>query len=332
MAPLKIACIDVLAPAVQAETRDVAEPDFHIRFTQSSNPEEHYALADDADFLLVGAAPVTEALLAHCGRVRLIQKFGVGIEKVDLEAARRARIPVAIAAGGNAAPVSELAVGLMIAVNRKLVFADRKTREGIWLKTEMRSWCYQLDGKTVGMLGFGAIAQLTARRLAGFDVRVLYHSNRRADIATEEALRAEKVSLDELLARSDILSIHVPLTPATHHLIDAAALAKMKPDAILVNTARGGVVDEAALYEALVAGRLRGAGLDVFSTEPPDPANPLFTMDNVVVMPHAGGGVFDNVRKVMTHAIGNMRKLLAGEDLPAADIVIAPFAPDSEHP
>jgi D-3-phosphoglycerate dehydrogenase len=322
MTVLKIACLDVLAPAVQAETRDVASPDFEIRFANSYEPAEQLDLASGADFLLVGSAPVTAALLERCGRVRLIQKYGVGIDKIDLEAARRAGVPVAIAAGGNAAPVSELALGLMIAVNRRMVFADRKTREGVWLKKEMRSWCYQLDGKTVGLLGFGAIARLTARRLSGFDVQVLYHSTRRADPGTEHALRAQCVSLDELLERSDILSIHLPLTTATHHLIDAQALRKMKQGAILINTARGGIVDETALCEALVSGRLRGAGLDVFAMEPPSADNPLFKLDNVVVMPHAGGGVFDNVRKVMQHAIGNMRKLLAGEPLAAADVVV----------
>jgi D-3-phosphoglycerate dehydrogenase len=269
---------------------------------------------------------VTAALIENCTTVRLIQKYGVGIDKIDVEAARRAGIPVAIAAGANAAPVSELALALMIAVNRRMAFADRETRAGRWPRNVMRSSCFQLDGKTVGLLGFGAIARQTARRLAGFDVDVLYHSRQRADRATEDSLRARAVSLDELLAGSDILSLHVPLTPATRHLIDAAALRKMKPGAILINTARGAVVDETALYEALASGQLRGAGLDVYSTEPPRPDHPLFRLDNVVVMPHAGGGVFDNVPRVMGHAFDNMRRLLAGQALPAADVVVAPTA------
>jgi D-3-phosphoglycerate dehydrogenase len=320
---LRVACLDVLAPAVQQETRRIAAPEFDIRFADSYDAAAQNDLVQDADFLLVGAAPVTSAMIERCTRVRLIQKYGVGIDKVDLQAAQRAGIPVAIAAGANAGPVSELTLALMIAVNRRLVFADRKTREGVWLKTEMRSTCYQLDGKTVGLLGFGAIARQTARRLAGFDVQVLYHSRRRADAATEQALRASAVSLEDLLARSDILSIHVPLTPATHHLIDAVALGRMKPGAILVNTARGAIVDEAALYDALVSGRLHGAGLDVFAAEPPGADNPVLKLDNVVVMPHAGGGVFDNVPKVMGHAFGNMRRMLAGQALPAEDVVLA---------
>ena len=320
---LQVSCLDVLEPDVQSVTREVAGSQFHIRFAQSTAAEEQFALARQSDFLLVGPTPVTAALITHCQRVRLIQKYGVGLDKIDVDAARRAGIPVAIAAGANAAPVSELALALMLAVGRRMMFADRLTRAGRWPRAVMRSTCYQLDGKTVGLLGFGAIARQTARRLAGFDVQVLYHSHRRADAATEQSLRASAVPLDELLARSDILSLHVPLTPLTHHLIDAAALRRMKPGAILINTARGAVVDEAALYEALVSGHLRGAGLDVFESEPPRPDHPLFQLDSVVVLPHAGGGVFDNVPRVMGHAFGNMRKVLAGQALPAADVVVA---------
>jgi D-3-phosphoglycerate dehydrogenase len=321
----KIACLDVLAPAVQAETRAVA-PDFEIRFASRGSEEELIDLVSDADFLLVGPVAVPATLIAHATRVKLIQKYGVGIEKVDLEAAHRAGIVVAIAAGGNAAPVSELALALMLAVNRRIPFGDRVTREGQWPRTEMRETCFQLDGKTVGLYGFGAIARATARRLAGFDVRIIYHSRTPADDATERALRATYVEFDDLLADSDILSIHVPLVPETQHRIGTDALKLMKRSAIIVNTSRGGVVDEIALHDALISGRLRGAGLDVYATEPPGSDNPLFSLDKVVLMPHAGGGVFDNVRKVMGHAVGNMRKLLAGEPISPADLVVAPPA------
>lgn len=320
----KIVCLDVFAPDVQSVTRGIAEPDFEIRFAATAEPAEHCALVADADFLLVGPAPVTAELLAHCARVRLVQKYGVGIEKVDLDAARRAGIGVAIAAAGNAAPVSELALGLMIAVNRRMITGDQSTRSGRWMKNEMRSTALQLDGKTVGLLGFGHIARMTARRLAGFDVEILYHSRRRADAETEHFLRARFVPFDDLLMRSDILSLHVPLTRETHHLIDETAMAKMKPGAILVNTARGAIVDEEALFEALSASRLRGAGLDVFAVEPPQAYNPLFGLENVVLMPHAGGAVFDNVPIVMGHAIDNMRRVLAGQSLPAEDVIVPP--------
>ncbi len=318
----KISVLDVMAPDVQAEILDLAGSDFKVRFATSTDRAELLDLVSDCDFLLIGPGPVPAELLERCARVRLIQKWGVGVDKVDLDAARRLRIPLAIAAGSNAAPVSELTLGLMIAVNRRMIFADRLTRAGEWPRPVMRSSCLQLDGHTVGLLGFGAIARMTARRLSSFDVRVLYHSNRRADSETEQALRAQKVPLDQLLAESDILSIHVPLNAETHHMINAAAIAKMKPSAIIINTARGSVVDEAALYEALASGRLRGAGLDVFEDEPPAPDNPLLKLENVVVMPHAGGGVFNNVRRVMGHSLDNMRKVMAGEPLADADVIL----------
>lgn len=322
MASHKIACLDVFAPAVQAEIRAVASPDFEIRFARTYDESEQLDLATNADFLLVGTAPVNAPMIAKLSRVRLIQKWGIGVDKIDLDAARRAGIPVAITSGANSAPVSELALGLMLAVYRRIAFADRKTREGTWLKAEMRSWCYQLDGKTIGLLGFGAIARMTAHRLSGFDVEILYHDLNRADPASERALRARPVSFDELLARSDILSIHTPLTPATRNLIGREAIGRMKDGAVVINTARGGIVDEAALHDALVCGKLRGAGLDALAVEPATADNPLFQLDQVVITPHAGGGVFDNVGNVARHAVGNMRKILSGENLAALDVVV----------
>ena len=322
MAAYKIACLDVLHPAVQSETRAVAEPDFAIEFAVTSQPAELHRLAAQADFLLIGPTLVDAALVEHCHKVRLVQKYGVGLDRIDVEALRRRGIPFAIAAGGNAAPVAELVLALMLAVNRRIVYADRVVRAGGWPRPEMRATCMQLDGKTIGLLGFGAIAQATARRLRGFEVDLVYHSRRRAPTETERALNARYVSFDALIEGSDVLSIHLPLTAETDRLIDAQVLARMKPSAILINSARGAIVDEAALADALRSGRLRGAGLDVFVSEPPRHDDPLLALDNVVVMPHAGGGVFDNVGPVMGHSINNMRKVLAGEPLPAADVIV----------
>lgn len=322
--PPKIVCLDVLEGPVIEVARALATPDFDIRFAVTGDAAELIDLVSVADFILIGPTDLSADLLQRCGKVQLIQKYGVGLDRVDMEAARRLKIPLAIAAGSNAAPVSELVLALIFAVNRRMIYGDRGTREGLWPRRHMRPTCLQLDGKTVGLLGFGAIGRATARRMAGFDVEVLYHSRSRAAPEVEQALRARYVSFDELLAQSDILSIHVPLTPETHHLIDAQALRSLKPGAIIVNTARGAVIDEAAMVAALASGQLRGAGLDVFETEPANADNPLFKLDNVVVMPHAGGGVFDNVPRVMGHSFNNMRKVLAGEALAAADVIIPP--------
>jgi phosphoglycerate dehydrogenase-like enzyme len=164
---------------------------------------------------------------------------------------------------------------------------------------------------------------MVAHRLAGFDVTILYHDIRRADRPTEKSLRATPVSLDELLERSDVISVHVPLTKVTRDIINAATIAKMKTGAILVNAARGEVVDESALYDALVSGKLRGAGLDVFAKEPADPNNPLFKLDQVVVTPHIAGSAIDLVADIARHAFTNMQSVLDGNPLPSSDVIVA---------
>jgi D-3-phosphoglycerate dehydrogenase len=201
--------------------------------------------------------------------------------------------------------------------------ADRKLRDGIWLRSQLRAQSYQLSGKTVGLLGFGNVGRMVAHRLSGFDVEVIYCDIRRADMATEKSTRATQVPFDELIERSDILSLHVPLTKVTNGIINAGVLARMKPGAVLINAARGEIVDEAALYDALVSGKLHGAGLDVYHKEPADPANPLFTLDQVVVTPHTAGSVIDLVADVARHAFTNMQSVLNNEPLPPTDVIVS---------
>jgi D-3-phosphoglycerate dehydrogenase / 2-oxoglutarate reductase len=212
---------------------------------------------------------------------------------------------------------------LMLATYRCLALADRKMRDGEWIRPQVRGKAYQLSGKTVGILGFGNVGRMVAHRLAGFDVQIIYHDIRRADRPTERALHATPVTFDELLERSDVLSVHTPLTKVTRNMINAQVLARMKPGAILVNAARGEVVDEAALYDALVSGKLRGAGLDVFAKEPAEPNNPLFKLDQVVLTPHIAGSAIDLVADIARHAFGNMQAVLNGEPLPANDVIVS---------
>jgi D-3-phosphoglycerate dehydrogenase len=261
-------------------------------------------------------------MLAHARRLRFIEKWGIGVDRIDVEAARKKGVPLAITAGSNAGPVAELTIGLILGVYRRLAQVDAALRRGVWLKAEMREIGYQIAGKTVGLVGFGNIGRKVAQRLRGFDCRVAYFDQRRADAATETALGATLVSLERLLAESDIVSLHTPLTPQTGRMINAASIAKMKDGAVLINTARGELVDEKALYDALAAGKLRGAGLDAFDPEPPAKDNPLFTLDQVIATPHTGGAVFDNVENVARHAIGNILRFLRGEPLAPADVVI----------
>jgi phosphoglycerate dehydrogenase-like enzyme len=320
----RVACMDVWAPAVQRAVRDAAPPERELSFAASYDLAEQMALVRDADFLLPGFAAVTAAMLAQAPRVRMIQKWGIGIDSIDLAAVRERGIILAITTGANAGPVAELTIALILAIYRRIPYVNRVMRQGTWPTPEMRETCFQITGKTVGLVGFGHIGRMVARRLAGFDADIVYSDMRRAEPDTEHQLRARHVSLAELLACSDIVSLHAPLTDQTRRMINAASIAGMRDGAILINTARGALVDEGALYDALVRGKLRGAGLDAFESEPPAADNPLLGLEQVVVTPHAGGGVLDNVGNVARHALGNILRCIRGEPIPAADLVVAP--------
>jgi D-3-phosphoglycerate dehydrogenase len=317
----KVSCLDPWEGEIKRIVLAVAPPNLEVRFAASYDPDVQYALAVEGDFIVTNFAPVSAAMIENASRLRMIHKWGVGYEKIDVAAAKRRGVPVAIAGGVNAASVAEHAVALMLAVNRRIPFLDGKLREGVWLKQEMRTVCRQLKGKTIGLLGMGNIGREVVRKLSGFDVEVLYHKVKRLDEAAEKTLPARYVSFDELLSRSDILSVHVPLLESTRGLVGREAIAKMKDGAVIINTARGGVVDETALYEALSSGKLSGAGLDTYAVEPPASGNPLFGLEQVVLTPHTGGVVTENVADVTRRVFDNLQRNLRGEPLRPGDQV-----------
>jgi len=317
-----VACMDVWTPAVRAVVQNAAPPELDLHFANTYDRAEQMALVEHAAFMLPGFAAVDEAMLQHAKALRMIQKWGIGYDSIDVAAARRMGIPLCIAAGSNAGPVAELAIALILGVYRRLPYVNRVVREGGWPTSAMRETCFQITGKTVGLVGFGNIGRMLARRLRGFDAELIYFDARRADAPTEQALGARYVGLPELLSQSDIVSLHAPLNTHTAKMINAATIATMKDGAVLINTARGGLVDEQALFDALVSGKLRGAGLDALDPEPPARDNPLLTLDQVVITPHAGGGVFDNINNVAGHTLGNIMRFVRGEPIPPADVII----------
>lgn len=317
-----VACLDVWAPAVREVVRRVAPPELDLHFATSYDEAEQFGLVERAEILFVGWAAVTAPMLARAKQLRMIEKWGIGVDRIDVDTVRRMGIPLAITAGSNSGPVAELAIALMLGVYRRLAQVDAALRRGVWLKAEMREVGYQIAGKTVGLIGFGNIGRKVAQRLRGFECRVLYYDARRADEATEAALGATFVPLERLLAGSDIVSLHAPYIAQAGKIIDRAAIAKMKDGAVLINTARGELVDEDALYDALKGGKLRGAGLDAFDPEPPRKDHPLLTLDQVLATPHIGGAVFDNVENVARHGIGNILRFLRGEPLSPADVIV----------
>jgi len=269
-------------------------------------------LANAEGLLCLLTDPIDATLLEGAPRLRVISVMAVGYNNVDVPAATRRGILVTHTPGVLTETTADLAFALILAVARRIVESDRFTRSGNW-----RTWDPSLllgrdvHGAVLGLVGFGRIAQAVAQRARGFKMTVLYHDTQRMP-AEEASLGTEFTPLEELLARSDFVSLHVPLTPATRGMIGEAELARMRPDACLINTARGEVIDETALYQALVSGRLAGAGLDVYAQEPVDPAHPLLTLDSVVALPHVGSATRATRKRMADLAVDNLLAGLAG--------------------
>ncbi|MBI2467101.1 MAG: C-terminal binding protein [Candidatus Rokubacteria bacterium] len=236
----------------------------------------------EADALLIQYGDVSRRVIEGLPRLRVVVRYGVGVDGIDVEAATARGIPVVNVPDYGTDEVANHAVALLLALARKLARLDRQTRAGRWNVFEVGP-VTRLVGRAVGILGCGRIGRAVSRKLAGFDVRLLACD----PYITAFPPGVEPVPFERLLAESDYLTIHCPLNAETRHLIGAAALARLKPTAVLINTARGGIVDTAALTEALEGGRLAGAGLDVLEQEPLDPASPLLRMEQVIVTPHA---------------------------------------------
>ncbi|MGE0257955.1 MAG: NAD(P)-dependent oxidoreductase [Alphaproteobacteria bacterium] len=270
------------------------------------------ALLPEAEVLLHVLKPATAALIARAPRLRLIQKIGVGVNTIDLAAARARGIAVANMPGTNTPAVAEAALLLMLAALRNLAGLDRACRMGRgWAAgPALQERAGELRGHVVGLVGAGMVPRTLVPMLRGFGARPVYWSR-----GEHPELGVPRVALDELLAVADIVSLHLPLVPETKSVIDGAALARMKPGAILVNTARGGLVDEAALVAALTSGRLRAAGLDVFADEPVPPDNPLLRLENVVLMPHVAWLTPETLDRSLDVALENMRRLRDGREL-----------------
>ncbi len=266
------------------------------------------ALLPSIDGYIAGLDEIDAVALSAGDRLKVISRYGVGVDNVDLNAARARGIVVTNTPGANTVSVAELAIGLMLALIRRIPTAVETTRRGEWPRLSGVT----LEGKTIGLLGFGAIGRQVAVRLAGFSCRVLAH-----DPVADEAFAAQHdvtlVTRDTLLAESDLLSLHLPLLPETRGLVDVAFLERLKPGAYLINTARGEIVDEAALLAALRTGRLAGAALDAFSEEPPSANHPLLALPQVLVTPHMGAHADSAINAMGWLSTRDCLAVLAGE-------------------
>ncbi len=299
-------------PAAADSARELAPKGFELVIADSraSDFTEHMAEAE----YLVGFVDmlVDEVLFLAAPNLRLIQLLSAGYDRADIEAARKAGVPISNNGGANSVAVSEHAVMLMLAVSRQLVVQHRNVAAGNWRGNDVPK-LYELRGKTLGIVGLGTIGTKTARLALAFGMNVIYYDIARLTEAEEDDLGVRFRLLRELLAESDLVSLHVPLNQSTHHLIGREELAEMKPEAIMINTARGPVIDEVALYEALSSGRLAAAGLDVFDQEPPEAENPLLALDNVILSAHMAGPTQESNVARVRNAFDNVQRVARGE-------------------
>ena len=276
-----------------------------------------YRELPEADVIWHVLRPLSQTDVARATRARLVHKFGAGVNTIDVDAATQHGIAVANMPGANAPSVAEGTLLLMLAALRRLPALDRATRDGRGWPSDpqLGETVRDIGGCTVGLVGYGNVAKQVETIVAAMGATVLHTSTR------DDALPGWK-PLPELLAASDIVSLHLPLTDDTDGLIDRAALASMKPGAVLVNTSRGAIVDEDALADALRDGRLAAAGLDVFGVEPVPPDHPLLGLDNVVLTPHVTWYTVDTMRRYLVEAVANCRRLRDGQ--PLAHVVNQP--------
>jgi phosphoglycerate dehydrogenase-like enzyme len=317
----RIALLDPFHPAIIQTIRDLLPDGWDLSVADASDPASRAEALAGADIALIMAAKMTPDLLGQAPRLRFIQKMGAGVDNIDLEACGGAGITVARLGAGNAIQVAEHAAMMILAASRRLIALDARVRAGHWDKEPARGVIQHIHGKTVGIIGFGAIGRRLARILSGFEVEIIYCDPVPAPAAIEAALNTRRVTFDELITGADIITLHLPLTPESRAMIGASEISRMKPDVVLVNCARGGIVDEDAVARALLDGKLLGAAMDVFKSEPPG-HNPLFDIDTAVFSPHCAGATLNNFAAIAARAMTNAEAYLEGGALPSDDIVI----------
>lgn len=284
--------------------------------------DEQKSAVAKADFILVYGAPLHDEVLGVATRARMVQLLAAGYDSMNLNLLRELQIPCCNNGGANSWAVADQTLFLILALYKQGITAHASTTSGHWNASIDGFNTFELAGKLVGILGMGNIGRQVAKRVQGFDAKLQYYDIFPLPDDQERELGLMRVSFDGLFRTSDIITCHTPLTPQTHHMVDAEKLALMKSTAVLINTSRGPVVDEKALIEALRERRIAGAGLDVFENEPVDPNNPLLSMNNVVVSPHSAGTTWNTWFRRAEFAYRNMNRVWNGE---------APMAVVSDH-
>jgi phosphoglycerate dehydrogenase-like enzyme len=294
--------------------RELLPPSLDAVIARHGSREFSDALADAVCLVGFGDGTMDDAFYKSAPNLRLVQLLSAGYDRCDIEAARRAGVPICNNGGANSTAVSEHALLLMLAVSRRIVWQHTNVAAGRWRGNNVGEVkLYELKNRTLGIVGLGMIGKKTARLANAFGMTVQYYDITRLTEDQADDLGVRFALFEELLRTSDIVSLHVPLSKQTRHMMGAAQFRAMKPTAYLINTCRGPVVDEPALVEALANGTIAGAGLDVFDQEPPPPSNPLFALPNVVLTAHLAGPTLDNQYTRFRNAFDNCQRVVRGD-------------------
>jgi len=312
----KVLYFNHAGPDLYALIRDKLADEFELLTLTVGDEGERMALLAETDAVIVGGHKLERHHVDHARRLRFVQHQGVGYhDTVPVEALRNRQIALAIAPGGAAIGVADHAILLMLATCKRLPYLDSELRQGRWRSNDLRMESRQLTGMTVGIIGLGRIGKAVAQRLTAFETTTLYHDILEMPADIEARLRVERTDFADLIARSDLITLHVPLTEDTHHMVNTDVLSAMIPGAILINCARGPVVEEAALLAALKRGHLGGAGLDVFEVEPPAQPTPFADFHNVVLTPHMAPGTREGMAAKMVDVCANIDRFFRGQAL-----------------
>jgi phosphoglycerate dehydrogenase-like enzyme len=307
----------VVVPPTHAEIAEIAKQMAPSGFELVVSRADRAALEQvlpSAEYMVCYPNVVSDdAFYKIAPKLKLYQLLSAGYDDVDIEAARRAKVPVCNNGGANAISVSEHAIMLMLTVSRRVIWQHANVSAGRWRGNGPAPMMYEIFDKTLGIIGLGTIGKKVARLANAFRMRVQYYDIARLPEHEEDALGVRFRLLRELLRTSDVVSMHVPLNDSTRHMIGANELALMKPEAVVINTSRGPVIDEVALTKALADNKLFGAGLDVFDQEPPPPDNPIFKLPNVVLTSHFAGPTWDNHVARFRNAFDNVQRVHRGE-------------------
>ena len=315
MGKYKVLFWDVLPPTIIEILKSIMPDDFELVIMEKGTDEERIQKANEADFIFSASSKVEKKYFQGAKKLKMIQQQGVGYDNCKVDEITELGIPLCLMPDGTTGPVSEHAILLILAVNKKLVFMENEMRKGRFLQFEMRHACHNLEGMTVGIVGFGRIGQMVAKKLNAFGVKIIcYDPVVKFPADKQKELNVRQLdNVDDIFRQADIVTLHTPLTDESRKLADKRRLSLMKPSAVLINTSRGPVVDEAALIDALQRGVIAGAGLDVFEKEPINPDNPLLKMDNVVMTPHVSAATREAYIVKVTGGFSNYRKILNKE-------------------